>query len=288
MLGYTDSLTMYQDLTNNDETSNTRLFGYRYNNRLRQVYGRHNWKFLEEQGTTSTVASTQFYDMPYNFKKLINVTQTNGDTVYSPKKCPDRATWDLLNSSSTTSDIPEWYFVWENQLGLYPKSSSAGNTITYNYKKRTKDIDTADYTTGDVTVTNGSTTVTGNGTTFTAGMVGRWFKADGDGEWYKIAGFTSTTVITLKDSYEGTTGAGASYTIAEVCELPEDFQDIPVILAVSDYYRKEKDLKTAREFMNDAQEQIVAMKRRYYGATEDVAVIDNEIPINNPNLFVEL
>jgi len=44
------------------------------------------------------------------------------------------------------------------------------------YKPRITDLDTADYTTGTVTITASSTTVTGAGTTFTADMVGRYIK----------------------------------------------------------------------------------------------------------------
>ncbi len=288
MLGYTESLTTYQKLTNNDESSNTTLFNLRFNQRLRQIYGLNDWKFLEDSKTISTVSGTQFYDLPFNFKKLINVTQTNGTTVHSPKKCSSREMWDKLNGSSVSSDIPEWFYLFNKQLGLYPKSSSSGNTITYNYKKRTKDLSVADYTDGTIAVTNDSATVTGTGTTFTKAMEGRWIKLDDEKEWYRIETFVSATELTLKDKYQGTTTTGASYTIAEVSELPEDYQDLPVVLAVVDYYRKEKDRATAKDFEDYVKEQLLLMKDRYASLTENVVVIDEEVQTTNPNLFITL
>lgn len=70
-----------------------------------------------------------------------------------------------------------------------------------------------DYTTGTVTVTNGSRTVTGSGTTFTASMVGRKFRVGSENAFYYIESFTSTTVVTLRDIYQGTTQSAGTYTI---------------------------------------------------------------------------
>lgn len=71
----------------------------------------------------------------------------------------------------------------------------------------------ANYTTGTVAVTNGGTTVTGTGTTFTAGMVNKRFKIDGENTWYTVSAYTNATTITLSTPYTGTTGSGKNYTI---------------------------------------------------------------------------
>jgi hypothetical protein len=77
-----------------------------------------------------------------------------------------------------------------------------------------------DYTTGTVTITTVTGAVVGSGTTFTAGMVGKPFKATGHTAWYRVATFTDTTHITIEDdsddttsSYSGGAISGTAYTI---------------------------------------------------------------------------
>lgn len=77
------------------------------------------------------------------------------------------------------------------------------------------------YTTGTVTVTTGTGAVTGVGTTFTAGMVGKPFRALGHTKWFRVKTFSSTTAIVIEDDIDdeasvytgGTITAGATYEI---------------------------------------------------------------------------
>lgn len=71
-----------------------------------------------------------------------------------------------------------------------------------------------DYTTGTVSVADTTGVVTGSGTTFTAGMVGKGFKADGHTKWYRIKTFTSTEEITIEDDLDDTTSAYTGGAIA--------------------------------------------------------------------------
>lgn len=72
---------------------------------------------------------------------------------------------------------------------------------------------TAEYTTGTVSITDGSAVITGTGTTWTAAMVGRKIRFEGSIANYTIKTFTSTTSITLDQTYQGTTDTDATYTI---------------------------------------------------------------------------
>lgn len=76
---------------------------------------------------------------------------------------------------------------------------------------------TADYSTGTVTATNGSRTVTGSGTTWNtlvdAGMLIRF---SGSGRYYIVESVDSTTQLTLKMPFEGTTGAGKAYVLSPI------------------------------------------------------------------------
>jgi hypothetical protein len=60
------------------------------------------------------------------------------------------------------------------------------------------------YSTGTIAVTQGSRTVTGTGTTFTSSMIGRKFLGP-DNAYYKIIGYTSSTVLLLSEPYQGAT-----------------------------------------------------------------------------------
>jgi hypothetical protein len=69
------------------------------------------------------------------------------------------------------------------------------------------------YSTGTVKVEKGSKVVTGSGTTWnTLVDVGMLFHI-GTERVYVVASVDSTTQITLRDAYEGTTGEGKSYTL---------------------------------------------------------------------------
>lgn len=69
------------------------------------------------------------------------------------------------------------------------------------------------YDIGTVTVVNGNATVTGSGTLWTSGMVGWWFKKDGDSRKYVISSVTSATVLVLTQTYAGTGTAGSNYDV---------------------------------------------------------------------------
>lgn len=72
---------------------------------------------------------------------------------------------------------------------------------------------TATYSTGTVTTTNNSKTVTGAGTTWTTNLdAGMLFQTAAAERVYVIDTVDSNTQITLRDAYEGTTGAAKTYT----------------------------------------------------------------------------
>lgn len=78
----------------------------------------------------------------------------------------------------------------------------------------------ASYRTGTVAVSNGSKTVTGTDTTFNvsgiyAGDIFSLVDANGlpTGPLYEVESVTSDTSLTLRQSYQGTTGSAKSYVI---------------------------------------------------------------------------
>lgn len=71
----------------------------------------------------------------------------------------------------------------------------------------------AEYSTGTADITNGSAAVTGTNTTFTAAMVGRKIRFNGESAYYKILTYTSATSITLEQPYQGTTDTDATLSV---------------------------------------------------------------------------
>lgn len=188
------------------------------------------------QATASTVASQQYYHNPVGFGQIETGTVTVGSIAYPLRPIDSQLTWDQMNQTLiSTSAIPQFFFQRRDDWGIWP-IPQAVYTITLNYTLRDRNLVTADYTTGTVTVTNNSQTLTGSGTTFTTAMIGRWFATDNDRYWYRISGYTSATVLTLETSFEGTTGASQTYRIGESPEIPEEGHELLSTGPTADWY----------------------------------------------------
>lgn len=202
--------------------------------------------------TTTTVAGTQYYSYPPGMVNPETVVVTVGSVNYPMQIITAQFNWDVLNAITVQASArPQFYLPRRDDFGLWPIPQDA-YTVTFNYHLRDRSLSIADYTDGTVTVTNASATVTGSGTTFTPAMVGRWFTITdvtepGQGYWYRIASFTSATVVTLDRTYTGTTGSGFTYRIGQSPEIPDEGHIILADGATADYYgglRKDKESYT--------------------------------------------
>lgn len=254
MKSYTTGRNLAGTWTKNTSTANLQFLDQVANDDYRHLCALKDWPFLERRRSLSTTASTQFTNLPYDcdLVREISVTPTGSTLLYTPRECTSREQWDTLNlSSAYRADIPEWYFVFAGQIGLWPIPNSTGNTIYVAQKTRVIDLSIADYTTGNIaTATNGSAAIVGSGTSWTAQMAGRYIRVTysdtantGDGLWYEIASVTDTTHLTLVRNYGGTSisAGSAAYTIGQMPLLPEAFHDLPWMWAAGDYWQKEAD-----------------------------------------------
>ncbi len=119
----------------------------------------------------STVG-VQAYDIPANVSKIKNDTISVGQLKYSPAPVMTRAEWDIINFLPYTSDIPNYYFIWNGKLEIFPIPSTTGNIIQFNYKTRVADLSFSDYSTGTLAANGavaGSTTITGLATSWATG-----------------------------------------------------------------------------------------------------------------------
>ena len=177
---------------------------------------------------------------------------TVGTTQYNAELIQDIELWRQINSTTTqsTSNFVQFCFIKNDRIELYPIPSSA-NTATIRYRFIEKELTQDDYTTGTITtLANEGTAITGSDSTWTAGMVGRYFKINADGQWYKISTFTSTTSIALQNEYQGTAIAAGSeaYTIGQIANIPPGTHELAVYYAVWRWALMKKDVQMGREF----------------------------------------
>lgn len=206
--------------------------------------------------------------------KSLKVLSATGSTITYPlEEIADEATWDRINqSSSNTSSVPTHYFVrGSDEFGIYPEPSASitsGGTI--GYERRMRDMSVADYTTGTIAITVNTAAVTGSGTTFTAQMVDRYLRANdpvGDGMWYKISAFTSTTAITLENTVTTAVAASSTYTIGEVPDIPEEYHEALVDYACYRFYKMRKDRGAAKDMKAAFDEALTECKEQYNSKT---------------------
>ena len=302
MLSYTGSRNLFGTLTtgNTTDTANLTIADTLINIFLRKILRLRNWAFLQRTASITTVASTQFYDIPFNFKKVLaDPYITIGTTQYPIREAPNRAFWDSLNSStSTTTTIPEYYFIFNRDIGFYPKPSTASYTITLPYYIRQRDLNVADYTTGNITTaTNADETIVGGSTSWTSQMAGRWLRithadgaSTGDGEWYEIDSVTNTTNLELVEKYNGTSIAAgsAAYTIGQMSVLPEEFHEVPVYGALWVYFTSIRPDPTRATLYKDLFTEGVIDLGNDQSNKSDSPVITEASVLDffNPNLFI--
>lgn len=249
---------------------------------------------------TIDTVGMQAYQIPANISKIKDMTVTVGQLKFTPAPIMTQVDWDNVNFLPYTSDIPQYYYIYNNQLNIFPIPSTTGNIITFNYKLRVADLSYADYSTGTVAGTVGSTAITGTTTSWNATgtyplnvdltYANLFLKIDppkGDGIWYQIRKFTSDTALTLVNPLVNMpVTTGATYTIGQFPLLQEDFHDMLVHGALKIYFNSVN--KNADQFkMYDAlYKERLELLAEYAGTRQvnvDLGATPNPV---NPNLFI--
>jgi len=300
MKTFTNLRNLYGSLTNNTSSANLTLGDQMINDSHRAICALKDWPFLEKVRTLSTTATVQAVNLPYDCDQVreISVIPIGSTTRYVPKLSPSAAHWDTLNSSTFTSDIPEWYFVRAGQILLWPVPASTGNTIYVTQKSRVIDLNIADITSTTIaSITSGATAMVVNAG-LTVQMAGFWIIPTlsttvntGDGRWYEISGVGSATTLTLVRAYGGLTIAAgtAACTIGQMPLLPEAFHEIPVKRAVSQYWAIQKDSKMSLLYEKQYKDDIASLERNWSSPTTDMVIDDGrDHDMLNPNLTISL
>lgn len=252
MISFNQAYLQVQKLTSDSTANSLVLFKALINQTQNKLLALRK-DITEDSATIATVALQQAYELPYNYGKTFAVTMTVGQIAYPLYSIEDDMLWLQINARAATysTTIPSFYYIFKGQIQIYPKPSANDNTITVYFHKIVKDMTADDYTTGTITtLANGGTTVTGSGTTWTAQMVGRYLRITNDGYWYEIAAFNSTTSLTLKKTYQGTSisAGSAAYTIGEMPLIPEAYQEALIDRPVAVYWSQRKDTNLANMY----------------------------------------
>lgn len=246
----------------------------------------------------STVG-VQAYQIPATVSKIKNDTITVGQLVYTPAPIQSIQEWTLLNALPYTSDIPNYFYIYNNQVMFWPIPSTSGNVVTFNYKARVPDLTFADYTTGTLSsIAVGDNTITGTttawNTTFPIGVDIQFFNLhlkvtppSGDGIWYPIQRFNSATEVVLATPVQNAPSATASsYIIGQLPLLQEDFHDMLVYGALETYFTSiVKDKVTSEKYNTMYAERYQLLEA--YASNKSVNVDLGAQPVpNNPNLYI--
>ena len=219
------------------------------------------WVNVVTQSITS-VASQQTYALDARFSRLVGITMTVNGTPYRPPlEVSSLQQWNELNSdanSVTKSDYPQYFIIKNGQISLWPTPSGTATVLTLEFRSNARSFVPSDFTdksAGTVSVTANGTGVTGSGTSFAATDVGRYIRFDATGDWYKIAGYSSSTAITLDKPFSGSSISGGTYLLGTTLEdLPDDVAEVVAHIILSKLFYLREDRALGREYAASAQE----------------------------------
>lgn len=241
----------------------------------------------------------QAYPIPPQVSKISNDTITVGQLVYTPAPVRSIQDWTKLNAIPYTSDIPNYYFIYNNTVQFWPIPSTTGNIITFNYKSRVPDLSITDYSTGTLSsIAVGDTQITGVGTTWSSvapittdlGYLNLYLRItppNGDGIWYPIQSFASNTSLILYQPIQTAPSATASaYTIGQLPLLEEDFQDMLVYGPLKTYFSTMVKDTAKYEMYSDLYDRKLELLKDYAG-TKSVSIdLGPQVMQQNPNLYI--
>lgn len=211
-------------------------------------FGRY---YSRKQQFTDVVSGQSIYQTPVDSIRIIGMTvkTATGNNSYSPpiKEIRSEYEWRLIKTvPNYASSWQTYYYVLGNdEIEVWPvPSGDITNGIRYYYQPQDHDLSVEDTISSSLSPTqtcsmvNGGVTVTSTGSTFTPQMVGLWFQVTGvtDLTWYEIVGVPTSSTLTLKSAFVGTSGSGFSFRIGQLSILPQEYADVPVHYALSLFF----------------------------------------------------
>lgn len=201
--------------------------------------------YARKQQFADLVAGQSIYQTPVDCIRVMGMTVSVSESFQpTVKEINNEYRWRQIVSVTTASNWPVWYYMLGNDaFQLYPApAESVENGLRFYYQQQDYDLsvnDISDVTSGaTITVANGSTLVTASSAIFTAQMKGLFIRLTGvtNLTWYEIVDVPSSSTLTLKSKFIGTSGAGQAWIMGQLSILPEEYQDIPMHYALGLFF----------------------------------------------------
>lgn len=296
MLSYQMLQTQCQEESSDNNADSLIFFKRNLNVGLGTLQGALGSYYTDDSKTDTTQASVKSYRLPISCIRLKVLTVTVSGMEYPAEPIYDEELWRRIQGGTllATGDVPQFAFARKDTVEIYPTPASSGNTITMYFESGGKEMVAADYTTGTITTLAAlGTAVTGNSSLWTSAMVGRYFRINSEGNWYKIGTVLTSTTMTLADKYQGIAiAAGAdTYIIGEVPNTPPSTHILPLYFALWRYYSgMKKDSAKAAEYKGYWDDGLKDAKARYGNRSSSNVIpstrgLRRGIRLINPNFY---
>jgi hypothetical protein len=222
-------------------------------------------RFTDLVAYNTVTGAGQYYQIPKDADTPKEVLAYNGASWTSLIEVVDELTWRQMNRVVLTGPATHFFVQGTDEIGLYPApAANVSEGLELIFEKRQLKLIQDDYTTGTVAIVNGTTTLTHSAAGFTEQMIGRAIElTDGsDGNFYKLSAFTSNSIMTIDNYYQGLTVTAATFRIGEVMDIPEEYLQAPVDYAMW-RYELGHDTTKAQIFRDSYQEQLKDCKSNY-------------------------
>lgn len=213
------------------------------------------------------VADQQEYQLPEYAGRVFNVRYNATGNEAPLTEVASQNEWDNLNSHGSQTGIPTHYHLLsEDEISLWPIPSEAVTNglevkLAFKHQRLTAD----DISTGTATASNASQTVTLTSSIVTPAWVGRYFTVDsGHEEWYKINEYVSSTSFKVENYFEGDGGAGLSYIVGEIVDIPEEYIHLPELFVRAKYvevFRKNR--VVAKDMIREFNDEVKNLNQAY-------------------------
>ena len=241
---------------------------------LIEIVNEDDWNTINSQGTAFTSDVQTHYYVKDNNVFLYPTPASDGNVITYNFSLKDK---DLSNANYTTGKVAT--IPYTTTFTAVPVEDSVAGTLsaawslptgTYQIVFDNNEVRTvtltitsaavtwtggllSDCTTAGITINNavgGSLIVGASGgdaPVWAVTMVGRYFKIDADGYWYRIYSYLSATAITLEKKFGGTaiSGGTSEFTISEVPLFPEEYEMCPIHYACWLYFLDKRDIGNA-------------------------------------------
>ncbi len=239
--------------------------------------------FTRKQQFTDIIDGQSIYQTPVDSVRILGMTVKTADgSSYQPPIKEIRSEFEWRQIKAPTNYSSSWisyYFVLGNdEIEVWPvPSSDVTNGMRFYYQPQDHDLTVDDVTSTStgftVTVANGSTTVTASGSAFNTDMPSLWFQVTDqtDNTWYEIVDSTTTT-LTLKSAYVGTSGSSLAWRVGQAWIIPQEYTDAPMHYALANYFSAQGN-EARSKFHNDKYETMIKECMEDYSSSSEGNVL---------------